>query len=164
MDNTGFLAPWLRDFGALTGLITGVVAVFKAYFEGRPFSYLEPDEVRSILKLYVLNTDKRSIVVNRFYILPRKRWYVAPNASLRHTIHSTIKHRLNVIIEPGKRHEFFLEAMEREAEPTWCLALMMWRPLGGLSLPRLPHVLITSRRQMTHLSWARKSNRDSQAE
>jgi hypothetical protein len=112
---SGFLASWLRDLGAAIGLIagligltTGLVAIFKAFFEGRPSSYLEPDELDWTLKLYVLNTGRGSIVINRFRILPRHRWYVAPNASLRHTIHSAVKGWNNVIIEPGKRHEFYL--------------------------------------------------------
>jgi len=50
MNETGFLAPWLRDLGAAVGLITGLFAASKAFLEGRPFSYLEPDQTKGTLK------------------------------------------------------------------------------------------------------------------
>jgi hypothetical protein len=175
MGDGGFLAPWFRDAGALTGLITGLLFVFKTFFEGRPFSYLEPDVQKGILKLYVLNSDKRSIVINASYILPGERWYIAPNASnmtsvgQAHTFYgapesdSVSWRSHNVIIEPGKRHEFFLGSVDRDTKPTACFVLLSWQPLGGLSIPRLPVMLRKSRKQIEQLFRARKSKYDSDA-
>jgi len=168
MNETGFLAPWLRDLGAAVGLITGLFAASKAFLEGRPFSYLEPDQVKGTLKLYVLNAGKRSIVINRSYIRPQDGWYIAPNApnmtgaGTQNAWYgvpdskSDNWHNHNVIIEPTKRHEFFLVSVDRDAKPTWCFILMSCQPLGGLPIPRPPLLLHRSEAQMKRLFLARK--------
>lgn len=171
MHETGLLChwPWIRDLGALIGGITGLVSVFKAFFEGHPFSYLEPDEAKGILKLYVFNTAKGSIVINGSYILPQKRWYIAPNAPNvtsegrarsfygAQASANTNWHRHNLIIEPGRRHEFFLGSVDHNAKLTSCFVFMFWQPLGGLSLiPRVPLLLRSSKAQMERLFQARK--------
>lgn len=153
----------------------GLVSILKAFFEGHPSSYLEPDEAKGILKLYVFNTARRSIVINGSYILPQKRWYVAPNApnvtseGRRRSWYgaqasaNTNWHNHNVIIEPGRRHEFFLGSVDQDAKLTSCFVLMFWQPLGGLSLiPRWPLLLRRSKTQMKRLFQARKSDRDTE--
>src|SRR5258708_18845489 len=153
MNEAGFLAPWLRDLGAAVGLITGLFAASKAFLEGGPFSYLEPDQTKGTLKLYVLNAGKRSIVVNRSYIRPRDRWYIAPNApnmtgaGTQNAWYgvpdskSDNWHNHNVIIEPAKRHEFFLRSAAPASNPTCHLLLTISQPLSDLPLHRPPPLL-----------------------
>jgi hypothetical protein len=172
MEQTGFLAPWLRDLGAAVGLVVGIIAACKAFFEWRPFSYVEPDRVDGFLKLFVFNAGKRSIVVNGSHIFPRKRWYIAINApnitsaGRQHSWYGAPEsgtaswHSHNVIIGPGKSHEFFLGLVNRNEKPTGCLVLMSWQPLGGLPLPRPPLLLQRRRTQIERLFRARKGNHD----
>lgn len=179
MDQTGFLVPWLhgigawvRDIGAVVGLLTGIASVSKTFFEGRPSSYVEPDKVDGILKLFVENRGKRSIVIRGSRIRPRSRWYIAPNASnitgagRGHSWYGASEPASadwkshNVIIAPGQRHEFFLGLANRDEKPAWCFALIGWQPLGGLPLPRLPLPFYRSRTQIERLFQARKSDRD----
>jgi hypothetical protein len=175
----GFLVPWLhdigawiRDVGAVVGLVTGVASVSKAFFEGRPSSYIEPDKVDGFLRLFVENKSQRSIVVKGSRIRPRNRWYIAPNApnvtgaGRRSRWYGPSEPASadwkshNVIIAPGQTHEFFLGLVNRDAKPVWCFVLMGWQPSGGLPLPRLPLMFYRSRMQMEHLFNARKGDRD----
>lgn len=172
MQQNGFLAAWLRDLGSAVGLLLGIFAMFKVFFEGRPFSYVEPDKVDGILKLYVLNTSKRSIVINSSLLFPEQRWYIAPNAAnltaagLQHSRYGTPetagKNRRshNVIIGPEQKHEFFLGLADRDANPTYCFIFITWQPLGGLPVPRPPLLLYRNQTQIKSLFRARKGNQD----
>jgi hypothetical protein len=169
----GFLAPWLTDVGALVGLVTGIVAVLRAFSEGRPYSYVEPDTLLDgLLKLYVVNAGGRSIVVTYSYVRPRERWYLAPNAAAltgkgrQQSLYGKKEslpddwHNQNVIIEAGKRHEFFLGLRERDSKPTWCCVVTCWQPLGGLPMSRPPLFVYKSGKQVERLFVARKGRQD----
>lgn len=169
IDSGGSLFHWVRDAGALIGGVTGILAIFKAFFQDRPFSYLEPDTMKGVFKLYVFNPDKRSIVVVGSRIFPQGRWYVAPNArnvtdlGRQEALYGSPKDAAakwkphNVIIGPGERHHFFLGQYDREATPTSCFIVMDWQPLGGLSIRRPPLLLRRSREQIEALYRARRS-------
>jgi hypothetical protein len=177
MNETGLLGHWplIRDLGALIGLITGLVSVFKFLFQEHPFSYLEPDGMmKGIFKLYVFNAAKRPIVINKSCIFPQAKWYIAPNArhltsdGIQHPLHGskaptkTSWHDHNVIIEPGKQHQFFLGLVDRHEKPPSCFIVTRWRPLGGLPLPRWPLLLYSSKAQMGRLTLALKGHRDTE--
>jgi hypothetical protein len=172
MVDTGFLAPWLTDLGSAVGLVTGLFAVFKAFMDDRPFSYLEPDQLEGTLKLFVVNGGRRSIVIKTTYIRPAGRWYIAPNAlpltdeGRQHSRYGkpetvcTNWNNQNVIVEPGKTHELFLRSHNRDAEPRCCFVLISWQPLGGLPINRLPVLIYQNKVEIEHLFRARKGKHE----
>lgn len=172
MTSGGFLAPWLTDVGAAVGLVTGLFAAVKAFSDNRPYSYVEPDnQLDGMLKLYVVNAGRRSIVVTASYVRPGGRWYIAPNAlpvtgkGKANTMYGKPEtlpanwHDHNVIVEPGKRHEFFVGPRDRDAKPTWCCIVTSWQPLGGLPIKRPPLLLFKNKSQVERLFLARKGKR-----
>jgi hypothetical protein len=166
MQVSGFFAL-LRDIGATLGLFMGLGAIFK----GRPFAYVEPDEVPGVLKSHAANDSARSVIFTRSRCFPRDDWYIAPNAKSatsvgqRHAWYGPKDpapkwQQHNVIVAQRKRHEFFLWQRERDDNPGWCLLVMCWQPLGGVPMPRLPLVLFRTGRQIEHIYRARRSAKD----
>jgi hypothetical protein len=152
--------------------VTGIIGAFKAFMDDRPFLYVEPDQLGGFLKLYVVNAGKRSIFIKSSYVRSTKHWYIAPNASpmtahgRQHTMYgkpekpSNNWRDQNIIVEAGKRHEFFVGTENRDAEPTWCFILISWQPLGGLPLCRPPLLLYKRKSQIVRLFRARKGKHD----
>jgi hypothetical protein len=164
---------WLTTIGSLVGLVTGIIGAFKAFMDDRPFAYFEPDnQLDGFLKLYVVNAGKRSIFLRSSYVRSARHWYVAPNASpmtgkgrqhAKYGRPEAPSHNWrdqNVIIESGKRHEFFVGTENRDVEPTWCFVLISWQPLGGFPLCRPPLLLYKSKGQIMRLFRARKGKHD----
>lgn len=179
MGQTGFLVPWLgdlgawiRDIGSGLGLLTGIISLSKAFFDGRPSCYVEPHEVAGILKLFVENRSKRSIVIRGSHTRPRNRWYIARNApsvngpGRRRKWYGSSKsafafwNSLDVTIAPGQKHEFFLGAVNSDITSGRCFALITWRPSSILTFPRLPLPLYRSRSEMERLFESRRGDRD----
>lgn len=167
------LFAWFTAIGSSVGLVTGMIGLFKAFMDGRPFSYLEPDQMLDgFLKLYVVNAGRRSIFIRSSYVCSAKHWYIASNASpmtgkgkayslyKKHEKPSNNWCDQNVIVEPGKRHEFFIGTNNRDAEPTWCFVMISWVPLGGIPIPRPPLLLYKSKAEVMRLFLARKGKRD----
>lgn len=167
------LFSWFTAIGSFVGLMTGMIGLFKAFMDDRPFSYLEPDQMLDrFFKLYVVNAGRRSIFIRSSYVRSAKHWYITPNASpmtgkgKAHSLYG--KHEKpsnnwrdqNVIVEPGKRHEFFVGTNNRDAEPTWCLVMISWVPLGGIPIRRPPLLLYKRRAEVMRLFLARKGKRD----
>jgi hypothetical protein len=159
---------WFTVVGSFVGLVTGIIGLFKAFMDDRPFSYLEPDQLPGFLKLYVVNAGKRSIFLRASYVRSATHWYIAPNASPmtstgradswygKHEAPSNNWRDLNVIVEPGKRHEFFIGTNDRDASPPWCFVMISWAPLGGIPICRPPLLLYKSKAEVARLFLARK--------
>ncbi|HEY7299543.1 MAG TPA: hypothetical protein VH684_16680 [Xanthobacteraceae bacterium] len=165
------LFSWFTGIGSFVGLVTGIIGAFKAFMDDRPFSYVEPDQLDGVLKLHIVNAGKRSIFIAACSVWPAKHWYIAPNAlpmtrkgsqESRYGKREARSSRLdqNVIIEPGKKHEFFVGPHDGDEGPIRCFILTSWQPLGGLPVPRFPLPLLKSKSQVQRLFLARKDTHD----
>lgn len=145
-----FLAPWLRDFGAIVGLITGAVGIVKLMFTARPLAYLGP--YGHCWRLFVVNPTKRSFIVNRVIVLPTATYRCTAES---HSVYGVAAHGLSgfhyVVVEVDKQEEFEIWPKDFEADPSWLLVLLTWQPLGGVPMPRLPIVIYRTKAQVRAL-------------